>query len=949
MGDLELGSRFPLAARLVCVIVLAAMMLLGMAAVSRAQELVNLTGTWSFPSDANNCYPDNCNASNGEDAFYYLHPYTVGIVDNAGTLTLTPDPGGDEVGPTGSGTESSTGAVRMVFSVYINTVGGATNNYYFSGTAAANGSVVTGPCTSAPTGCFYTDADFNGSQDFRWDMTPYAQKTPTTTTVQCADSGPAPLKCTATVASSSLNAQTPTGTVAFTAASTSFPSGTGKFSAPTCTLVASAGGASCSVNFTPSYSSDPSVQVTGTYSGDGTFATSTGMTDVVPCPYSKTLECDAILVSPSSNLTVGNDVTITGSGWNPKGGSVSLSLPGAGPKFALPPQSVDANGDFTDKFPLEFFNQRSVYPHVSNGCTLSVVATQGSLTAQAQGTSPGIGHVAYADYGTNDSVTGAPPVNTGDVYCLGENPAGIARPQDIVVTVPADRTPPVPGLTAYQVAATPLNINLLGSGDGDAFKPSLFVNGTVCLGLGDGSAIVIKDQVGSLEPCPVAFPGGLDNQAVRAFGNTSDAGSVVARNACVDLAVAGTVTAPLTDQRYAAPIASNRFIGDIDCALQNDVPSLNFTTLLFVDGSLRIANPFVTFSGNLITSGSVAASAGIVTRTPAQVIVGDDALFGIGPPYRGLSPAQKQEIQLLINQYSMQGSMATQYGAILGRPALAASGASVGGAYVSAGLAAKIFRVVGKNPITALVLATVSQILSEVSKQGDDKVHELTALIKDPPDRDFRVIARPAAASGLSTTVRTGKGVSKADARILNKLLSNMTTESEVGAALGTAVNRAGASAQAGDTTAEKLQIAAAVKYALADAKLLTAQPKLLAAAAHVLQSFYIGRAQPTAKGMAAFRLYLKKHGFSAAFARLERKRGVTTQQLNVYRLALLASPVAPRLSIAQIIGAKSFAASDRTAATLLRAFAQAAPATVGLREAFLRSLEAGGSLDHAG
>ena len=226
-----------------------------------------------------------------------------------------------------------------------------------------------------------------------------------------------------------------------------------------------------------------------------------------------------------------------------------------------------------------------------------------------------------------------------------------------------------------------------------------------------------------------------------------------------------------------------------------------------------------------------------------------------------------------------------------------------------------------------------------MSKNGDDKVQELTALLKDPPDAAFRLIAHPASVGGPATKVQPGKGLKGTDARVLSALLSEMAHESAVAVALRTAVDRAGGAAQAGDTAAERRQIAAAVKYALSDAKLLDVQPKLLASAARVLRSLPAGRLRPTAKGLAAFRLALQKHGFSATYVARQRRLGVTSQQLKFYRLVLLATPAQPRLSVAQIIGARSFATTDRKEATLLRLFAKDAPQTVGLRERLARSL----------
>ena len=157
--------------------------------------------------------------------------------------------------------------------------------------------------------------------------------------------------------------------------------------------------------------------------------------------------------------------------------------------------------------------------------------------------------------------------------------------------------------------------------------------------------------------------------------------------------------------------------------------------------------------------------------------------------------------------------------------------------------------------------------------------------------------------------------------------------------ALGTDLDRAGGAAQAGNTGAERRQIAAAVKYALSDAKLLDARPHLLAAVARVLRSLPAGRDRPTVKDFKAVREALVHHRFPAQYTALARSVGITASELALYRLILLSSPEPPRLSAAEIVGSPTLARAAREAAKLLRVFAKSAPKTVGLREARLPQL----------
>ena len=379
--------------------------------------------------------------------------------------------------------------------------------------------------------------------------------------------------------------------------------------------------------------------------------------------------CGSITLTPNTVLQVGDVVTIQGVDWNPTKGPVYLQLvnPGTGvPTRTLPAGTVDSSGRFTTKFKLTDFTKRGIYPRLSDGCAVGVRAAQGAHIVIAQGTSPALGHVAYAHYGG-----GSAPFKTGEVYCAGEDPAGKAGEKDIVVTVPAGSPSPVPGLTAYRVSADPLTINFRGARDNYA----LFVGGTLCLSSGPKNRSIVMSgpsPVGRVGTCPAAFPAGRDNQRVRSFGLARTRTNA---DGCLDLAAEVGRSESNNRGNVVGPLA---FTGDLDCKLDPFVGSvLSIARRVFVDGSLRVRSPFVSVPGSdVISAGSFDAAAGVSASGGSRVIVGADATFGIGPPSRGLSRSQKQELQVYIDQYSMQGSMATQFGAYLGRPGLAVSAAS---------------------------------------------------------------------------------------------------------------------------------------------------------------------------------------------------------------------------------------------------------------------------------
>ena len=577
--------------------------------------------------------------------------------------------------------------------------------------------------------------------------------------------------------------------------------------------------------------------------------------------------CGTISLSPATNVQLGDQVTITGAGWNPKNGDVLLYYldPATNQNSLIGTVTPDTFGAFTQRFTLKTFDMRGKYPDLAAGCGLVVQAKQQAYTTQGTTTSPGIGHVAYARY-----ADGTAPFATGDVYCRGENPVAIAGDQDIVVTIPSDITPPVPGLTGYQIAATPLNINLRGSTSSNGpsrqlEKASLYAGGVLCLSPGSQSRSIVVDftQIGYAGTCPNTFPAQIDNPGVRSFGVATAASHMTeAVNTCLGLANA------FPDSGVPATLGY-----DFDCKLALWVGAqLTLSNpSLVVDGSLRVVNPYVNIqAGTLIVAGAFDASAGIsdMASYPAspQVIVGQGATFGIGPPYRGFSPQQKTELQALLNANSSTSTIATDLGNVDG-----GVGVPVAVINPEVGLAARAIAVVA--PLT------LGMISSWGAHQG-----ALKALIADPPDPHYRAIARPAAAS-LPASIQAGRYLTAADARIVNALLTSLWREIQVGQALASSVDRAGGAAQAGNTSDERKQIAAAVRYAVSDADLLDARPRLLAAAARVLRSLPAGRFRPTAKEIAAARSTLRVRGFSAKYVALERRLGVTTQQLDLYRL----------------------------------------------------------------
>jgi hypothetical protein len=642
-----------------------------------------------------------------------------------------------------------------------------------------------------------------------------------------------------------------------------------------------------------------------------------------PAAHAAQASCGKISISPSTNLKVGGEVTITGTGWDPTNGHVLLSLPGSGRRVSLQSQTPGADGAFTYKnVPVAYFNKRSVYPNVTGGCALSVVATQGSVTAQAQGTSPGMGHVAYADYGADDPVTGAPPFNTGDVYCQGEAPAVNAGDQDVVITVPGTGVPDEQGLIPYQIGAVPFSVNLRGYEEGTTVFPSLKVGGTVCLYrpvpfVGD-LVITASTEIGAIaNSCGTTWPAAAINSSLGGtYGNVATATLL---HGCLEFAASGPYSV-LSGDAPRNSVGNTKVNGDLDCNLYRfvgasfniDAGISGLTRSVFVDGSLRIRYPMVSVTNaDLVTAGSLDTADGFSTGGVTHVIVGGDATFGYGGPYLGLSLAEKQELKDLANKLGYVSSGATYAGAVLS----------------TLQLSKRFVTWAGERATGYLGVA-----LGYVSAGTDIKSRLLGAFTDDPPDRHYRAVARPASASGLVPKLTPGGGISPSAANALDALLSSLTREAGLEQAIATAVDRAGGAADTGHTSAQRMQIAAAVHYALSDATLLAAQPKLLKAAARVLRSLRVGRYRPTAHEFAKFRATLAKKGFSRQIIATDHKLGITNSEIDYDREVGRFTAIPARQSAAQIIGNPALASADLKEAAILRAFAKEAPTTVGLR-----------------
>jgi hypothetical protein len=160
------------------------------------------------------------------------------------------------------------------------------------------------------------------------------------TAVKCAQgSTSSTLECNATVTDTSGQSPqvTPTGTVTFTAP-------VGSFASPSCTLAPVSGGAACSADYTPASGTlSGGIQITASYTGDGTFGSSHGTFSL--CANGQLLGLDSVSSEAphSDGFQIGSAAVLHGCGFK-TGMQLSWGSADQTPEQITDPTAISADG-----------------------------------------------------------------------------------------------------------------------------------------------------------------------------------------------------------------------------------------------------------------------------------------------------------------------------------------------------------------------------------------------------------------------------------------------------------------------------------------------------------------------------------------------------------------------------------------------------------------------------
>jgi hypothetical protein len=198
---------------------------------------------------------------------------------------------------------------------------------------------------------------------------------------------------------------------------------------------------------------------------------------------------------------------------------------------------------------------------------------------------------------------------------------------------------------------------------------------------------------------------------------------------------------------------------------------------------------------------------------------------------------------------------------------------------------------------------------------------EQTALVKDPPDPRFKVIARPANARPKRVSRR--RGVSARASKTLNALAANIARQAGLAAVVLTSVERAGGALKAGDEHWERRQMLAAAGYASQLASLIDELPSVQSAARRAIAASTFPRIRPPLSEARRYIRQVKARGLPPKMKKALIRAGATKADLAAVRALIENSKPSDLVStFPDSLVDPRLVEDTRAAATAFRSFA---------------------------
>jgi hypothetical protein len=194
-----------------------------------------------------------------------------------------------------------------------------------------------------------------------------------------------------------------------------------------------------------------------------------------------------------------------------------------------------------------------------------------------------------------------------------------------------------------------------------------------------------------------------------------------------------------------------------------------------------------------------------------------------------------------------------------------------------------------------------------------------TRWSKDPPDPNFRKVARPRVIR--VPAIRASRRVSGRAARALNALVRSVMTDVGLVGAVTHAFERTQGALQAGDAVWEARQRAALARYATRLARVLSARERLRVRARSALKASGFPKLTATRADVIRAQRRVRAHGFPKRMRRMFAAVRLTASEQEVFRAAFVGRDPGARSprSFPAMLTSRAIIRSERASAEAFR------------------------------